>query len=288
MEYWSTNPADLFDDVNAGQIQGCLTGTELKKGQAARAGTVEIDPSQRFQTMQGFGGGLTNSAAYLIHYSNLREELLTKLFSPTEGIGISYVRLPMGASDFMARGPAYTYDDEYDPDLSHFSIESEKEFVIPSIIGAREVNPDMKIIAAPWTAPPWMKTNNDYNGGSFINNYTDLYADFFVKFLQGFQENGAYVDALSLQNEPLLETPYPSMILSAEDAINLIKNLGPKLRDNNIDTKLVTWDWDFARTDYAFQVLNDSEANQYLDGFAFHGYTGDPSNPLIVQNAFPE
>lgn len=288
LQFWVTDPQAHYNDTNAGQTPGCLSPNESNKLKQTRAGTVEVDPTQRFQQVYGFGGGLTNSAAYLIHYSSRREELLQTLFSPTDGVGISFIRLPMGASDFMARGPAYTFDDTYDPELENFSIDSELEFVIPTILAAKEVNPDLKIIAAPWTAPPWMKSNNDYNSGYFLSEYSEVYANYFLKYLQGFKDNGVIIDALSLQNEPVLEREYPTMLLSAKDEANISKILGPKLREAGIETKIVIWDYDWDTVDYALEVLSDDEARENIDGFACHGYGGDPDGALDVFAVYPE
>lgn len=289
LEYWVTNPQDQYTNTEAGLAQGCLSPSSKINGQAPRAGTVEVDPTEQHQTVYGWGAALSNSAAYLIHYSSHREELLQLLFNTTSGIGVSFIRLPMAASDFMARGPAYTYDDTYDPELRNFSIEPELEFVIPTILAAKEVNPDLRILATPWSAPAWMKENNNIERGRFDSQFTDVYANYFVKFIQGFAEEGVHIDAITLQNEPLLEVPYASMILDEDAAINLTRSLGPKLVAAGLDTKIVVWDWNWDNPNYPIKVLNDSVARQYIDGFAMHGYsTWDPDDSQIVVDAFPD
>ena len=255
--------------------------------------SVEVSAGQRFQAIEGFGAALTNSSGWLLFHSALRDSMMTALFSPESGIGISYIRLPMGASDFSSQ-PAYTYDDmpdgEKDPDLSHFSIDPDRAFIIPLIRQALTINPDLKIMASPWSAPAWMKTTRRLNGGALQSaNYPSL-AKYFVKFIQAYESEGISIDAISVQNEPLYSTPdYPSMGMNATAQADFIKNhIGPAFRENNISTKILIYDHNWDNTDYALSVLGDPDVRQFIAGSAWHCYAGSRQAQSTVHDAYPE
>lgn len=171
----------------------------------------------------------------------------------------------MGSSDLNAVDP-YTYDDvpngHTDFNLQHFSIEKDKAFIIPVLKDALAINPNLKIMATPWTAPAWMKTSNNLFGGEFINDsrYLQAYAEYFVKFFEAYKAEGITFDSFSVLNEPLLsKNDYPTMIMNLDVMKVLIKShLGPLLRQRNIHTKLLIWDYNWSGSWYPEAVLSDS------------------------------
>jgi glucosylceramidase len=254
---------------------------------------IEVSAEQHFQTIEGFGAALTNSSAWLLFHSQLRDSMMAALFSRDSGIGISYVRLPMGASDFSSQ-PAYTYDDvpegETDPGLDYFSIDADRAFIIPLIKQALTINPDLKIMASPWSAPAWMKTTRRLNGGALQSVNYPVLAQYFVKFIQAYESEGISIDAITVQNEPLYTTAdYPSMGMNASAQADFIKNhLGPALEENSLSTKILVWDHNWDNTEYALSVLNDPDVRKYVAGSAWHCYAGNCQAQLVVHDAYPD
>jgi glucosylceramidase len=256
---------------------------------------ITVSPTTTFQTMSGFGAALTDSSAWLMQNrmsAAQRDKLMRQFFSPKSGIGINYLRLPMGASDFTASG-FYSYNDNPpggpDPSQANFSIAHDEAYIIPQLQRAKELNPELQLMASPWSTPAWMKTNNSMTGGSLRTNYEASYALYLAKFVQAYEAAGLPLDALTLQNEPLHTSNYPTMSMSASQQTNLIKNhVGPLFQSEGIDTKIVAYDHNWDNTDYPLQVLGDPIANQYVSGTAFHAYGGDVSAQTTVHNAYPD
>lgn len=257
------------------------------------AEVVSIDPGQTFQTMQGFGAALTNSSAWLIEASGSREAIIADLFSRETGIGISYARLPMGASDFTAV-PAYTYNDlpagQSDPDLSEFSIDPDRAFILPVLKDALAARPDLKVIGSPWSAPAWMKSPATLNGGSLRTQYHGVYADYFVRFVQAYAAEGVTVDAITVQNEPLHSTnDYPTMLMQAGQQADFIADhLGPALAAAGLATRIYAYDHNWDRPDYPLAILGDVNARRYVAGTAWHCYGGSVDAQSTVRDAHPD
>lgn len=256
--------------------------------------SIEVDKTKKFQQIDGFGFCLTDGSAYLINRmaEEDKSKLLNELFS-TEGnsIGISYLRISVGASDLSSH--VYSYDDlpegETDPDLSKFNIVETKKDLIPVLKMILKINPSIKILGSPWSAPVWMKDNNSSIGGSLRPKYYDVYANYFVKYIQAMKAEGINIDAITPQNEPLNPKNNPSMYMSAEEERDFIKNsLGPALHKAEISTKIICYDHNADEPQYPLTILQDTEARKYVDGSAFHLYAGDISALSKVHNALPE
>lgn len=161
----------------------------------------------------------------------------------------------------------YTYDDipngQTDFNLDHFSINKDRSFVIPVLKEALSINPNLKVMATPWTAPAWMKNNRKLNGGGFIDswNYWQTYAQYFVKFIEAYKAEGINIESLTVQNEPLLSRDdYPTMTMSANQQIVFIRDhLGPLFRQRNINTKILAFDHNWSDSWYPEQVINDGK-----------------------------
>jgi len=258
--------------------------------------TIDIDPTVTFQEMDGFGASLTESSAYLIYNAlpeQQRQALMIDLFDPNTGIGLSFLRQPMGSSDF--RLTDYTYDDvpigQTDYELQNFSIASDRNFIIPLLLEALAINPNIKIMGSPWSAPAWMKDSEQLGYGRLADSdyVYQAYADYFVKYIQAYAAEGLAIDAVTLQNEPHYEPyGYPGMWMDPSDQARLAICLGQRLQANNIHTKIVIWDHNWDDPGYPITVLDDPEANSYIAGTAFHGYAGGPSAQLKVVKAHPD
>ncbi len=259
---------------------------------------ITINATEQMQEMEGFGAALTGSSAYLIRNlpSGQRTALIQELFDPQAGIGISYLRITMGASDFSLED--YTYNDlpsgETDFDLSEFSIAKDDDVLaVLKLIVA--VNPNIKIMGTPWSPPAWMKMNESLKHVSGQTNKLktecyEVYANYFVKYIQAYAAEGITIDAITPQNEPLYSTAnYPCMSMESAEQISFIKNnLGPAFEAANINTKIITYDHNWDNTNYAIDVLNDDDANKYIAGSAFHAYAGNVSAMSVVHNAHPD
>lgn len=256
--------------------------------------TITVDSTLKYQTMDGFGFALTGGSATLINKlpTLKKDSLLHELFDTTKNnIGINYLRISIGASDLSSY--VYSYDDVSSPntdtELKNFSLSPDMYDLIPVLKSIIAINPSIKILGSPWSAPAWMKDNKKAAGGSLLKEYFSTYADYFVKYIQEMKVNGINIDAVTVQNEPLNPYNNPSMYMSAEDQTEFIKNhLGPKFKANNIKTKIICYDHNCDVPAYPITVLTDPDANQYVDGSAFHLYLGDISALTTVHDKFPE
>jgi glucosylceramidase len=261
---------------------------------AASATTIAIDPSKTYQSIDGFGWCLTGGSARLLNQMGKAERtaLLNELFSTNgKGIGSSYLRITIGASDLS--DSVFSYNDipegETDVTMAKFTLDVEKVHLIPILKEILAINPKLKILGSPWSPPKWMKSNNDTRGGSLKPEFYDAYALYFVKFIKGMAAEGIPIDAITVQNEPLHPGNNPSLLMLAEDQAEFIKrSLGPAFKKNGIDTKIIVYDHNADRPDYPLTIFNDPEASSYVDGSAFHLYGGKIETLSDVHNAFPE
>jgi glucosylceramidase len=151
------------------------------------------------------------------------------------------------------------------------------------------INPKIKILGSPWSAPKWMKSNNNVRGGSLKPECYDVYARYLVKYIQAMKKEGIIIDAITVQNEPLNSNNTPSMPMLANEQKDFIKNnLGPEFRKENITTKIILFDHNLDRIDYPLTILRDPEAAKYVDGSGFHHYGGDFSAMTTLHTVFPD
>lgn len=274
--------------------------------------TVVVDPSRTFQTMEGFGGAITDSSAVVLYRMSPagRAAAMRMLFDPRTGDGLSYLRQPIGGSDFVATAP-YTYDDmpagQTDYAMRHFSIAHDETEILPLLREARRLNPRLQIVASPWSPPAWMKTGDSLIGGRLIDSpqIYHSYALYLTKFIEGYRSQGVTVNTITVQNEPQNRTPgnYPGTDMSAAQEERVIEALGPMLRTAGLKTQILAYDhnWsehpnDIASTppdetqdtnDYPQEVLS-SPAARWVAGTAYHCYYGDPSAMTTLHNEFPD
>ena len=256
--------------------------------------TVDVDPGKKFQTMDGFGFALTGGSAQLLQQmsQSARAALLQRIFSTTgDGIGVSYLRVSIGSSDMNAH--AYSYDDlpagQTDPTLKHFSLGEDQVAVIPVLKEILAINPRIKILGSPWSAPPWMKTADSPKGGNLKPEYYRAHANYFVKYIRAMQAAGITIDAVTVQNEPLNPKNTPSMVMFAQEQDSFIKTaLGPAFKQAGITTKILVYDHNADVVSYALSILGDPAASQYVAGSAWHLYGGEVSALSRVHDAFPD
>ncbi len=271
-----------------------LSSSELKPSTARSAVHVPVDESTRYQQMDGFGAALTESSAHLLMGLSpaARTAALGALFDPVSGAGIDLVRLPLGASDFALSH--YTYDDvpagQSDPTLSRFSLAHDDAEIIPVLHEALRINPDLRVMGTPWSAPAWMKTSQSLVGGTLSDGNTDVYAQYLVRTVQALRSRGIPLRFLTLGNEPeFAPGDYPGMLLSAAQEAALASSVSARLSGAGItDVQLIGYDHNWDDTAYPTTLLADPAAHAALAGTAFHCYAGNPSAQNTVHAAAPD
>ena len=264
---------------------------------AARAPylTITVDDSVKYQQIDGFGASLTDSSAWLISQkltAPQRHELLQMLFDHKKGIGLSMLRQPMGASDFALKG--YTYNDmpqgQTDPDMKHFSIDHDREQIVPILREVLALNPYLKIIGSPWSPPGWMKTSGSMIQGTLLPSAYAPLAKYFVRYIQAYEASGVPIFAVTPQNEPLnIPDDYPGMGMSSDEQTKFIRdNLGPAFRSARIKAKILAFDHNWDLIDFPIRVLSDRQAAAFIPGIAIHCYGGSPTAQTELHNRFPD
>lgn len=255
---------------------------------------IIVDDRQSFQRMDGFGFALTGGSAQHLHAMSpeARAEILRECFGRGEGsVGFSYIRLSLGASDLNSF--VYSYNDlpegESDFKLEKFNLGHDHDDVIPVLKEILAIAPEIKIMSSPWSAPTWMKTNGKVRGGSLKTDCYEVYALYFAKYIEAMKEEGITIDAITIQNEPLNSNNTPSMVMRDTEQLEFLKkHLGPLFKARGIKTKIVLFDHNCDRPDYALHILSDPDAAQYVDGSGFHHYGGDISAMSLVHQARPD
>ncbi|WP_395063933.1 glycoside hydrolase family 30 beta sandwich domain-containing protein [Flavobacterium sp.] len=286
VDFWLTKANQTALLQKQTTILGFATTTNLYSN-------IEVNDTQTYQTVDGFGYTLTGGSAQVINQLNptAKQALLQELFGTTAtSISISYLRISIGASDLNAN--PFTYNDlasgQTDLSLTNFSLAPDVNGVIALLKEIVLINPTIKIVATPWTAPLWMKDNNSFTGGSLQTQYYNVYAQYFVKYIQQMQAQGITIDAITPQNEPENAGNNPSMLMTSLQQTNFIKNnLGPAFQSANITTKIITFDHNCDHPQYPIDILNDPAASAFIAGSAFHLYFGDINALSTVHNANP-
>lgn len=286
---------------------------------AQTAPLITVDSSQRFQQIDGFGASLTDAAAWLFAKKlppAQTDRAFKLLFSRKDGIALSFLRQPIGSSDLAVT--FYSYDDlceqtdkacttpagQTDPNLKHYSLAHDQEYILPLLKKALDLNPSIRVMLTPWSAPGWMKTSGSLLGAapaspqssssgtpsSLRPEFYTAYANYLVKTIEGYQAAGVPVWALSVQNEPLYAPPtYSGMqMLATEQAAFLADHLGPAMAAAGLKTKVMAYDHNWDRPDYPETILKDPKAGALVAGTAWHHYRGDPSVMTKIHDEFPQ
>ena len=248
--------------------------------------TITINAGTTYQTMDGFGYTLTEGSCEVISAmaATQQNQLLNDLYNPVTGLNASVVRISIAASDLSSS--SYSYNETSgDVNMNNFSLNGpDLTYLIPIIKKIKLINPNIKILATPWSAPRWMKTNNSWIGGSLQTQYYAAYARYFVKYFAAMQAQGISIWGITPQNEP--ENPHnePSMLMNSTEQKNFInQQLGPQMAAAGYgNIKIIAFDHNCDNTAYPIDVLNNSS---YVDGAAFHLYLGNISAMSTVRNA---
>jgi glucosylceramidase len=304
VQAWTTGPGQ----------QGAVTQqlpTVPATSPAASGTTVRLDPGITYQQISGFGASLTDSSARVLYglTPDNRDKVMSDLFDPRTGDGTSFLRQPIGASDFV-EGPDYSLDDvpagQTDYGMKHFSIAHDKEQILPLLRQAEKLNPKLQIVATPWSPPAWMKTGDSMIDGKLIDKpeIYRAYADYLVKFVSAYASQGVHVDYLTVQNEPqaLNRNNYPGSDMSFEQEAKVISALGPALKAAGLHTKILGYDHNWVEhpndiaaheavgedpeVNYPYDLLK-TKAAKWISGTAYHCYAGDASAQTALRATFP-
>jgi glucosylceramidase len=263
--------------------------------QLSASATIDVDDATTYQEIVGFGAAITDASAWLIQNKMTppqREALLQDLFGGGTGLGLSFTRLTMGASDFSLRH--YSYDDmpagQTDPSLAQFSIEPNRAEMLPVVKRALAINPKLKVMASPWSPPGWMKTTGSLIQGTLLPEAYDPLAEYFRKYIEAYAAEGVPIFAITVQNEPHFEPAnYPGMRLEPPARAKFIgQHLGPLFARSGIRTLILEWDHNWDEPQSPTRVLQDATARPYVAAVAWHCYNGEVTAQNLVHDAYPD
>jgi len=266
----------------------------------AGAATIAIDDSIRFQRMEGFGASLTDSSAALLMQLPVtqRDALMQEIFDPAGPLALTLLRQPIGASDFSAHGD-YSYDDppdsRPDPGLVHFSTATDGAALFPLLRQALHLDPQLRLMILPWSAPAWMKGPHTMHGGSLDNAYLPVYAQYLARTVEAYASEALPVFAVALQNEPLnINATYPTQHMDPIQEARLAAALQPLLWKDGRDPKLIGYEHNWNTLDYPNKLLAEAatltppNSPPLFSAISFHCYAGDPSAQLTFLKAHPD
>jgi glucosylceramidase len=253
-----------------------FTPVELKPSQQEIHFPLTLNGQQRYQTHLGFGGSLTEAAAYTIkenHDAAWIQQLIALYYGP-DGLQYNWTRIHMNSSDFALGN--YTYVDYGDQTLTTFSIDREKLYVLPVLKVILQQQPQLNILVSPWSPPGWMKDNQQMNhGGSLLPEFAPIWAHYYVKFIQALQTQGIQPWGVTVQNEPAAKQVWDSCLYTAQQERDFIKHhLGPSLKQAfGEQIKLLVWDHNRdIMVERVKPIYEDPEASRYVWGTGFHWY----------------
>jgi glucosylceramidase len=259
------------------------------------AAVIELLPNEQHQRMVGFGAAITEASAWVLNHRmtpEQRNKVLRELFTRQDGgLGFEFTRLTIGASDFSREH--YSLDDMppggSDMALEHFSIAREEADVLPVTREALALNPQLKVMASPWSAPGWMKSGDSLIQGTLRDDRQEVFARYLVRYAEEVKRLGVPLFALTVQNEPHFEPgDYPGMRLRPRQRAEVIKKLGPMLQAKGLPVQILDWDHNWDEAYSPLSTLSDEGARRWISGVAWHCYGGDPSVQSMVSRQYPK
>lgn len=253
--------------------------------------TIVLDAGKTYQPILGFGAAFTDAACYMFNQlpAARRDALFTQLFHPGE-LGLNVNRVCMGASDYATK--LYSYcDGDADPELTRFSIDHDRQWILPMLREALAKNPEMFIFGSPWSPPGWMKSNGSMLGGNMQRRYMHSHAQYFVRFIQEYAKEGVPIAAVTVNNEVDTDQDgrMPACLWPQEYEVDFIRGqLGPALEKAQLGTQIWMLDHNYNLWGRALASLSETDVLKYCQGIAWHGYVGDAARVTQVQEAFPE
>jgi glucosylceramidase len=256
------------------------------------AHVIEIDPNREFQSVLGFGAALTDAACFTINRlaPDARKQLLHELFHPSE-LGFNISRVCIGSSDYATKQYSYSEGADPDPELKRFSIDHDKAYILPILRETRAVNPDMWLMATPWSPPAWMKFNGSMLGGTMRKKWLETYSRYFEKFLDAYAAEGVRINSVTSQNEVDTDQDgrMPACTWPQEIEIEFVRDfLGPKMASAKNPADIWILDHNYNLWGRVLDFLEDEKARPFVKGIAWHGYVGTPDAMTKVQEKHPD
>ena len=281
IQVWST-----FKDQRHAKQQPLRWSTNRKTNNV-----IQVDASRQYQQVLGFGAAFTDAACFTLNRLNadVRKQLFNELFGPAE-MGLSVSRICVGSSDYATRAYNYTEGTEPDPELQRFSIDHDREYILPILREARVANPNLWLLASPWSPPAWMKFNKSMLGGSMRRYWLGVYAQYFDRFLAAYAAAGVRVNSITPQNEVDTDQDgrMPACIWPQEYEIEFVRDhLGPVMAKSANPADIWILDHNYNLWGRALCELEDEGARKYVKGIAWHGYAGSPDAMTRVKNTYP-
>jgi glucosylceramidase len=300
-------PAIGAEDQGPGRVQVILSSQDGSKAlasaralrlglrQETQAPVITLELSRKGQSILGFGGSLDHATCENLAKltPERRDEVMTRLMDPDLGIGMNLMRVCIGTSDFVGE-PYYTYNDlpdgETDPELTRFSIDKDRAYVLPAIQLALKKNPRLLLFASPWSPPAWMKTSGRLGTGRVKPEFYPAYASYLLKFVRAYEAEGLPIHAITVQNEPQhQDARYPTTLWNAEEQRDFIRDhLGPLFAKHRVKTLIWCWDHNWNLVSFPRTVLTDPQAARFVDGTAFHHYEGGVGAQSSLLSEFPD
>lgn len=262
-------------------VPSYYVSADLNPGVATNYGVLQVNTNKQFQRMEGVGAALTETSVLNILKlpKDQQDTLLETLFHPVFGAGMNLIRVPMGSSD-LADGSKgeYTYDDSPgnipDPQMTYFSMERDSK-TLELLNRIKAINPNIKIMINPWTAPPWMKSNKAYNRGRFRSKYTNAFVNYFIRTIREYQAHGLEVNYLGIQNEPGISVDYPSMLMSDDQQALVILRLGERLTQEGLATQIIANDDNYNSMPRVLKLLKNPKVKEQIAAAGFHCWSND-------------
>lgn len=256
------------------------------------ADAIMLNPAATKQEVLGFGAAMTDSSCYVLSQMSDAERapVMHDLFAPG-AMAFNVCRTAIGASDYARNVYSFDESTEPDPELKKFSIDHDKAYILPMLREARKANSELFLFSSPWSPPGWMKPNNSMLGGAMRRTSFAPYAQYFMKFLEGYKAEGVAIDAVTVQNETDAEQEghMPACLWAQEQEMEFVKShLGPALRKAGAPTKIWILDHNYSLWGRAVDELSDPGVYEYVDGIAWHGYVGEHSAMTRVHDSFPD
>lgn len=281
---WRTSPLEKFQSVQS--------PPQWETGQDLSPLAIYLDPGTVQQEILGFGGAFTDASCYLMSRmsADARHAFLSDLYGPS-GLRFSVGRTCIGTSDYSTK--MYSYDDAPapDPELKHFSIDQDRAWIIPTLLEAQEINPDLYLFSSVWSPPGWMKSGGSMLGGCFQERWFGTHAQYFLKFLQAYADAGVKVRAVTVNNEVDTDQDghFPATLWAQQHEMVFVAfHLGPALEKASLDTRIWILDHNYNLWGRVVDELSNSEVAKYVDGVAWHSYAGTPDAMTRVHDMFPD
>ena len=265
---------------------------EWKPAGTLAADAIILNPRTTRQEILGFGAAMTDATCYVLSQltQSEREAVLNDVFSPSE-MGMNVCRTCIGASDYSRTVYSFDESDTPDPEMKKFSIDHDKEYILPVLREARKHNPALFLFSSPWSPPGWMKPDHTMLGGAMRESSFEAYARYFIKFLEGYKTEGVEINAVTVQNEVDAEQGgrMPACTWAQELEMGFVaEHLGPAIRKARMDTRIWIIDHNYSLWGRAIDELSNPSVYEFVDGIAWHGYDGEPGAMTRVHDAFPD